>query len=161
MLIKEPMLTAIKAALVGENLNNGPFKPGGLLKAAAAAGQDLHLAHAAMAGGSFTGSAAASSRSVINPIFWRALINSEDCPDGWENKEPPRISHHEMLVVLAHVMEPWDAANGYVALSSCHLHSCLTRSVQRLCWLPRAHAPPPLILRSACICAGTPNWPIA
>lgn len=159
MLIKEPMLTAITAAMVGENLNNGSFKPGGTLKAAAANGQDPCITHAAMASGSFTGSAAASRRSVINPIHWHALINSEDCPDGWENEEPPRISHHEMLVALAHVTEPWGAANGHVALSSCHLHSCLTRSFQRLCWVPRAHAPPPLILTSVCICAlsGTPN----
>ena len=89
MLIKEPMLTAIPAAMVGENLNNGLFKPGGKLKAAAANGQDPHVMHAAMASGSFTGRAAASRRSAMNPINWHALINSDDCPDGWENKEPP------------------------------------------------------------------------
>ena len=55
-----------------------------------------------------------SKRSVMNPLSWKQPLDSSSCPSGWEGSDPPRVSCQEVLLVMAHMVEPWDSADGHV-----------------------------------------------
>ena len=113
MLLKQPLLTVIKAAMVGGAPHDLDYKIGSKIQAAYDNSTNPSVAYATAPTGSFTAVSANSKRSVLNPQAWDELQGSIHCPDEWKDKPPPKVSFQGLLIVVAHRGNPWDSANGY------------------------------------------------